>query len=114
MARNPKSAAADDSLDLPQSTGAVETPTGPEEYSQAADNTSTDAVETPGALTVEQGYLNDPVTVNYETPSKPVTVTAGFLSNAQRKVIEAEHARSTGVPSDVTPETKDAEGTEEA
>jgi hypothetical protein len=107
MARTSKADAADDGLNIPQSTGNVEFDATPEERTQAANNTSTGNVEHPGEITVTQGYLNDPISVNVQTPSEPVTVTASFLTDAQRKVVVAQHAAATGAASEVA-ETKDA------
>ncbi|MGN6589500.1 MAG: hypothetical protein ACTHKE_04335 [Sphingomicrobium sp.] len=75
--------------------------TEPEEVTQPADNTtSTGAVPSPSAITVTQGYLNDPIVVTHRIP-EPVTVTASFLSEAQRKVVVAKHQAVLGGLSEV-------------
>lgn len=106
MAPRKKAAAAED-LDIPQSTGAVGFDASPDEWGVTDDNTSTGAVEMPGVMTMTQGYLTDATVINYATPG-PTVVTASWLTNAQKKVIESRMLAGAS-PSGVEAEVKDVE-----
>jgi hypothetical protein len=92
----------------PESTGAVEFDGAPVTTEQLADASSTGAVEyvAPGETKVE--HYGAEVVVNYPTPSEPVTVTVGWLAEAQTKVVEPSEPAEPQA-SDVTVETKDAD-----